>query len=82
MDIAGLFLISPLSGIGSISGNSGGSITVPFSLLFFQFLPKQATAFSNVISLSLALIKSFLTLSKKDPLKKSKTLIGIPISFL
>lgn len=76
MDAIGIALISLLSGIGSISGISGGAITVPFSLLFFKFLPKQATAFSNVIALSLSLIKSSLLFSRTDPLKKSKTLIG------
>ena len=76
MDIIGILLISLLSGIGSISGISGGAITVPFSLLFFKFLPKQATSFSNVIALSLAFIKTCISFYKRDPLKKSKTLIG------
>lgn len=82
MDLAGILLISLLSGLGSISGISGGAITVPFSLLFFNFLPKQATAFSNIIALSLAVIKTIISFSKKDPLKKSKTLIGKCTKFL
>lgn len=68
-------MIVLLSGIGSISGISGGVITIPFSLLFLNFLPKQATAFSNVLAFFLALIKTSFNFPKRDPKKKTKTLI-------
>lgn len=72
----GVLLITLLSGIGSISGISGGSITVPFTLLFFKLGAKEATAFSNVLAMFLSLIKTLFNFNKRDPLKKSKTLIG------
>lgn len=77
VELVGVLLITLLSGIGSISGISGGAITVPFSLLFFQFRAKEATAFSNVLSMFVALIKTLSNISRKDPLKRTKTLIGI-----
>lgn len=76
MELIGVLLITLLSGIGSISGISGGAITVPFTLLFFNLGAKEATAFSNVLAMFLSLIKTCFNFSKRDPLKKSKTLIG------
>lgn len=64
-----------LTGLGSISGISGGVITISFSLLFFNIVTKQATAFSNVISLCVSLVKTCFNISKKDPKKENKTLI-------
>ena len=78
MDVFGILIISLLSGIGSISGISGGAITVPFALLTLGFVPKEATAFSNIIAFFLSFIKSVLCFYKTDPDKKSKTLIGKP----
>ena len=72
----GILTIALLSGIGSISGISGGAITVPFSLLFFNLAAKEATAFSNVIAMFLSLLKTLFNLKRKDPLKPTKTIIG------
>ena len=69
-------MITLLSGIGSISGIAGGAITVPFSLLMYQFAAKEATAFSNVLAFFLSLIKCIFNIRKRDPQKKSKTMIG------
>jgi len=73
----GILLITLLSGIGSISGISGGTITVPFTLLFLQLGAKEATAFSNVLAMFLALIKTLFNLNRNDPLKPTKKIIGI-----
>ena len=79
MDVFGILTITILSGIGSISGISGGAITVPFALLTLNFVPKEATAFSNIIAFFLSFIKSVLCFYQNDPEKKTKTLIGIII---
>ena len=72
----GIFLLSMLLGISGVAGVGGGAITVPLCLFLFQFVTKEATAFSNVTAFILSMIKFVYGYKKRDPKKKCKTLIG------
>lgn len=75
-------MISLLLGVGAVAGIAGGTIMVPLALIMFNFITKEATAFSNVMALFLSTTKFLYNFNKNDPKKPGKKLIGSYFLFI
>jgi uncharacterized membrane protein YfcA len=76
LEFVGISVLGLLLGLGAVAGAGGGTINVPVCLFLFRFTIKEATAFSNAAACILAFIKFIYGRKKRDPKKKTKTLIG------
>jgi uncharacterized membrane protein YfcA len=74
-EIIGIIIFVAMAMMSAAAGVGGGSIMVPILLIFFNFSTKEAIALTNGLIFFAGIVKFILSLNKKHPKIKHRTII-------